>query len=231
MYNSRRKLLDSTLGKHFDEALRQWSESQGRDSELNSVAQKLSIISGDNTNVYNINVLSEQPLDYSLVTLSESFDLKQNGPRVGDYPDRGYINNIIVPHYTEVRAEGVPSVYRVQTQIQGRLAVYERLILPFTRNGSVVDCLSVSRLELLVEDFVPPSFPVLSPREKQVLGCLASGLGYKQIAPKLGVSEKTVEKHIASMKSKLDAKTLPHLVVRGLQCMGVVDVDLDEPRG
>ena len=51
----------------------------------------------------------------------------------------------------------------------------------------------------------PAGGPPLTPREIEVLGMLAEGLGNKQIAPRLGITEHTVKYHVASIFAKLGA--------------------------
>ena len=53
----------------------------------------------------------------------------------------------------------------------------------------------------------------LSERELQVLHSAARGLGNKQIAAELGVSEDTVKSHMKSILAKLDANDRTHAVV------------------
>ncbi|PDT36667.1 MULTISPECIES: response regulator FixJ [Sinorhizobium] len=52
----------------------------------------------------------------------------------------------------------------------------------------------------------------LSPRERQVLSAVVSGLANKTIAYDLDISPRTVEVHRANVMSKMRAKSLPHLV-------------------
>ncbi|AVM73377.1 Bacterial regulatory protein, luxR family [Magnetospirillum gryphiswaldense MSR-1] len=50
-------------------------------------------------------------------------------------------------------------------------------------------------------------YPPLTTREKQCLTGLALGLRLQELADKLGISKKTVEKQIASAKKKVGANT------------------------
>jgi DNA-binding NarL/FixJ family response regulator len=52
-----------------------------------------------------------------------------------------------------------------------------------------------------VED--APAEPLLTNRERQVLGLLADGLGNKQIAARLGISTNTVKTHLELLFDKL----------------------------
>ena len=60
-------------------------------------------------------------------------------------------------------------------------------------------------------------FEPLTPREKQVLQMLASGLGNKQIAAYLKISEHTAKFHVASILSKLGASSRTEAVSMGLR--------------
>lgn len=55
----------------------------------------------------------------------------------------------------------------------------------------------------------------LTPRESEVLAMLAEGLGNKQIAPRLGITEHTVKYHIASIFAKLGASSRTEAVAIG----------------
>lgn len=55
-------------------------------------------------------------------------------------------------------------------------------------------------------------FAMLTPREKQVLELVATGLLNKQVAGQLGLSEITVKLHRASMMKKMGARTLAQLM-------------------
>ncbi len=55
----------------------------------------------------------------------------------------------------------------------------------------------------------------LSPREREILGLLAEGLGNKLVAARLGISEHTVKTHVASIFTKLGAETRAEAVAIG----------------
>lgn len=58
---------------------------------------------------------------------------------------------------------------------------------------------------------------LLSPRESEVLALLAEGLGNKEIAARLGVSENTIKFHVSSIMDKLDAGSRTEAVARGIR--------------
>jgi DNA-binding CsgD family transcriptional regulator len=58
--------------------------------------------------------------------------------------------------------------------------------------------------------------PFLTPRQRQCLGFLASGCSVRHIALELGLSAKTVEKHVMSLKQKLGARNAAAAVTLGI---------------
>jgi len=57
----------------------------------------------------------------------------------------------------------------------------------------------------------------LTPRETEVLRLLAAGLGNKEIAARLGISEHTAKFHVASLMGKLGAATRTEAVTTGIR--------------
>jgi DNA-binding NarL/FixJ family response regulator len=91
-------------------------------------------------------------------------------------------------------------------------------------SGLVV--LHPSEVESLVQsqrgNEIPDALPeALTPREIEVLRLLAEGLGNKEIAARLGISEHTVKFHVASVMGKLGAGSRTEAVTLGIR-RGVV---------
>jgi RNA polymerase sigma factor (sigma-70 family) len=57
----------------------------------------------------------------------------------------------------------------------------------------------------------------LSPREREVLDCLAQGFLYKEISDKLGVSYETVHTYIRRIYEKLQVRTRTEAVAKFLR--------------
>jgi DNA-binding NarL/FixJ family response regulator len=66
-------------------------------------------------------------------------------------------------------------------------------------------------------EITPSSGPSLTRREQDVLEHVARGLGNKQIAARLGISERTVKFHVSSMFAKLGASNRADAVTRAAQ--------------
>ena len=70
------------------------------------------------------------------------------------------------------------------------------------------------------EERLPPVVPeidALTPREREVLEMLASGLSNKEIAWRMKISEHTVKFHVASIFAKLDVSTRTEAVMHGIR--------------
>jgi DNA-binding NarL/FixJ family response regulator len=62
-----------------------------------------------------------------------------------------------------------------------------------------------------------PARPALSPRETEVLSCVAKGLSNREVGEQLGTSEGTVRIHVQHILSKLDAADRTQAVTIALQ--------------
>ncbi|HEV2912930.1 MAG TPA: response regulator transcription factor [Pyrinomonadaceae bacterium] len=83
--------------------------------------------------------------------------------------------------------------------------------------GGRIDELSGARPD---EGALPPPAPeidALTPREREVLEMLASGLSNKEIAWRMKISEHTVKFHVASIFAKLDVSTRTEAVMQGIR--------------
>ena len=78
----------------------------------------------------------------------------------------------------------------------------------------ILDVLQPPGIELAGADELPPGEP-LTLRESDVLSLLAEGVGNKEIAARLAISEHTVKFHVSSILSKLGAATRTEAVARG----------------
>lgn len=92
--------------------------------------------------------------------------------------------------------------------------------------GSVLEPAMLGRLVAGAHDL--PVTTLLSDREREVLDLLASGLQNKQVASRLGISPRTVERHCDSIYAKLGVRTRTEAVVRALGS-GIVGPHHDQP--
>jgi FixJ family two-component response regulator len=76
-------------------------------------------------------------------------------------------------------------------------------------------------------DDVEGRFASLTPREREIMALVASGLMNKQAAGKIGISERTVKIHRGNVMRKMHAKSLAELVIMA-EILGVRGQDKDK---
>ncbi len=86
-------------------------------------------------------------------------------------------------------------------------------VLNALRLGRSLVLISVLPLEPPQVNLAAGSLP-LSPRQRQVLQCLAQGLTIRQTAARLGLTERTAAFHVAALKRRLGAQTLAESISR-----------------
>lgn len=100
-------------------------------------------------------------------------------------------------------------VAALQAAANGLLVLHPTQVTPQVTNGFGSAPARSRELNELAEP--------LTPRESEVLQMLASGLGNKEIAAKLEISEHTVKFHVASILGKLGAATRTEAVSIGIR--------------
>lgn len=76
-----------------------------------------------------------------------------------------------------------------------------------------------NRMQQIPQLFKPEEVPEynLTPREKEVLGCIVDGLSYKMIADKLSISYETVRSHVKKIYEKLHVASLTEVVSKAMK--------------
>jgi two-component system, NarL family, response regulator YdfI len=112
---------------------------------------------------------------------------------------------------------GIRAILPRQASASALLAAVEAaaaglVVLPHDMVDSVLSILSSTSRDL-------PAVPqqALTPREIEVLGMLAEGVGNKTIAWRLGISEHTVKFHVGSILAKLNASSRTEAVTLGIR--------------
>jgi DNA-binding NarL/FixJ family response regulator len=65
---------------------------------------------------------------------------------------------------------------------------------------------------------------LLSDRQVEILQMIANGLGTKQVARQLGITQKTVHNHLNAIYRRLDTQSLTHAVIAAVK-LGIINLD------
>lgn len=194
----------------FQHATEQWRllKPQSRVDAL-PLLKSLEVLCDDTVNLYLIDMRADDPLSYGLDRVIENVSLRGGGALLRHYPDQDYINRDVIPFYKAAKESCEINVMRLTSRIQDQIATYDRLILPTPGPGCEVPwAVTLSKTRLLL----PNPQKVLTGREEDILDLLAHGLSSKEVARQLGISPRTVEHRLASIKEKLGARNVTHAV-------------------
>jgi FixJ family two-component response regulator len=103
----------------------------------------------------------------------------------------------------------------VQAMKAGAVDVLAEPVNPEQLLSAVDAAIDLSRAALLRDATLRSlrdRYVSLTPREREVMGLVVSGLLNKQVAFELGISEITVKAHRGQVMRKMKADSLPHLV-------------------
>lgn len=103
----------------------------------------------------------------------------------------------------------------VQAMKAGAVDVLAKPVSPSELMSAVDAAIELSRAALLRDAALRPlqdCYASLTPREREVMRLVVSGLLNKQAAFELGISEITVKAHRGQVMRKMKADSLPHLV-------------------
>jgi DNA-binding NarL/FixJ family response regulator len=130
--------------------------------------------------------------------------------RLGSWDHRGPVRALLTtetsPEEILVAVASVAQGLTVLTPAQAEMVFQSPLVEPSreaTRTGTLVE--------------------KLTPREQQVLRMVAEGLGNKEVAAQLGISDHTAKFHVASILAKLHAQTRTEAVALGIR-LGLVPI-------
>lgn len=115
-----------------------------------------------------------------------------------------------------VRVEGKAFSFIEKGCVHGRLCRYASLKAPLLCNSNKI--IGIIGLSFFLEEVKPLKipFPELSKQQLKCLYYLARGMTMKEIAQTLGLSPKTVEHYLSTIKTKLNCESRSELVLHAI---------------
>jgi DNA-binding CsgD family transcriptional regulator len=130
---------------------------------------------------------------------------------LADLPDRSYVVEAVIPHYSRAIALGKPLIDLVQTKVAGINVGYDRLIIPQKTEARPQWCLSFTEGRFM---FNAPVDAKLDLVDEEIIQLLIEGETAKDIAPILKLSQRTIEHRIDKMKIRYEARNVVHLTAK-----------------
>lgn len=130
--------------------------------------------------------------------------------RLGDFKDRAYMEQSVIPRLTEVVARQQPVTELVKTRLMGVSLGYDRVLLPQKNVNGVEWVISSSYAQFLLGQ--PSAQETLDSADEAIIQLLIEGSTAKEIAVLIGQSHRTVEHRLDRMKQRYGARNTVHLV-------------------
>lgn len=130
--------------------------------------------------------------------------------RIGEFKDRGYMEQAVIPRLKDVLSRQQPAMELVKTKLLGVNLGYDRILLPQKNAGRPEWIISSSNAQFLLNP--PARNEKLDVADETIVQLLIEGATAKEIAATIGISHRTVEHRLERMKERFGARNIVHLV-------------------
>ncbi len=130
--------------------------------------------------------------------------------RIGEFKDRQYMEEAVIPRLMEVMSRQQPSVELVKTKLLGINLGYDRILLPQKNQHGSEWIISSSYAQFLLSS--PQRLDKPDVGDEAILQLLMEGATAKEIAQTLEISYRTVEHRLERIKQRYGARNNVHLV-------------------
>ena len=130
--------------------------------------------------------------------------------RIGDFKDRRYMEDAVIPRLREVVRSQQPRMELVKTKLMGLSLGYDRILLPQKNSKGSEWIISSSYARFLLTR--PRHDANLDVEDEAITQLLIEGATAKEIAATLGLSHRTVEHRLSRLKDRMGARNTVHLV-------------------
>ncbi len=130
--------------------------------------------------------------------------------RLGDFKDRAYMEQSVIPRLVEVVARQQPVSELVKTRLLGVSLGYDRILMPQKNADGSQWVISSSYAQFLLGQ--PATRETLDTADEAIVQLLVEGSTAKEIAVLLGQSHRTIEHRLEKLKQRYGARNTVHLV-------------------
>ncbi|NLS02940.1 LuxR family transcriptional regulator [Rhizobium sp. P32RR-XVIII] len=178
-------------------------------------------IEGDDPLEWSIKVIRHSGFTSRVLPINKIF----SDGRIGDFKDRRYMDEAVIPRLREVLERQQPATELVKTKLFGVNLGYDRILLPQKNVRRPEWVISSTYAQFLLSP--PERREKLDVADEAIVQLLIEGASAKEIAATLGSSHRTVEHRLEKMKVRYGARNTVHLVAMLI----ATHIDTLSPRG
>ncbi|MDQ0319486.1 DNA-binding CsgD family transcriptional regulator [Pararhizobium capsulatum DSM 1112] len=173
-----------------------------------SIKMRLTVftIEGDNPLNWHMKTIRHSGFITRVLNLNKIFA----DCRIGEFKDRAYMEQAVIPRLKDVLARQQPALELVKTKLLGVKLGYDRILLPQKNTDRPEWIISSSYAQFLLNP--PARNEKLDVADETIVQLLIEGATAKEIAATLGISHRTVEHRLERMKERFGARNTVHLV-------------------
>ncbi|MGR9185834.1 LuxR C-terminal-related transcriptional regulator [Rhizobium leguminosarum] len=127
-----------------------------------------------------------------------------------EFPGKEFVQRELIPACRRTQMLQRPASARRSIVADGQLILLEWLLLPHKTQKNSAWCIAYVEIGFLLR--VTHAYPSFDAADRGLLQMLVEGYQTKEIALRIGLSHRTVEHRFEKLKSRMGARSLPHLV-------------------
>lgn len=177
--------------------------------DMLSIKMRLTVfrIKGDDPLKWQMTPIRHSGFTTSLFEVNKIFE----DQRIGDFKDRSYMEQAVIPRLKQVIQNQQPSIELVKTKIFGINLGYDRILIPQRNSDRPEWVISSSYARFLLD--TPKNYGKFDIGDEAVVQLLLEGCTAKGIATQLNLSHRTIEHRLEKLKERFGARNTVHLVV------------------
>ncbi|MDE8763654.1 MULTISPECIES: helix-turn-helix transcriptional regulator [Rhizobium] len=159
-------------------------------------------------------IIQHRPANSVIGILQRDCDMEIVGPyhiqTDIEFPGKEFVQRELIPACRSAQLQQRPISTRRSLAADGLQILSEWLVLPHKAQKTSAWCIAYVEIGFLLP--VTQAYPSFDAADRGLLQMLAEGYQTKEIALRVGLSHRTVEHRFEKLKSRMGARSLPHLV-------------------